>query len=62
MSEASTTPWRKSSYSGDTGGECVEVAARSQEMRVRDSKNPAGPRLAFPVGAWAEFLGGSLHR
>ncbi|NUP34889.1 MAG: DUF397 domain-containing protein [Streptomycetaceae bacterium] len=62
MSEASTSPWRKSSYSSDEGGECVEVAARPREARVRDSKDPAGPRLAFPVGAWAEFLGGSLHR
>ncbi|GAA4945512.1 hypothetical protein GCM10023205_01460 [Yinghuangia aomiensis] len=62
MSEASTGVWRKSSYSGDTGGECVEVAVQPQGMRVRDSKNPAGPRLGFPVDAWAEFLGGALHR
>lgn len=54
--------WIKSSYSGDTGGECVEIAADVRQARVRDSKNPAGPRLAFPVGAWAEFLGGALHR
>ncbi|MGA4542780.1 DUF397 domain-containing protein [Uniformispora flossi] len=54
--------WVKSSHSSDEGGECVEVAAHVRSTRVRDSKNPAGPRLAFPVSAWAEFLGGSLHR
>ncbi len=33
--------WRKSSYSGSNGGNCVEVAARSgNSLAVRDSKNP----------------------
>ena len=48
---ASRTNWRRSSYSGDTGDHCVEVAVSS----VRDSKNP-GPVLTFPVARWRSFL------
>jgi hypothetical protein len=47
--------WRKSSRSGG-GPNCVEVASGGQLTAVRDSKNPAGPTLAFPVSSWAEFL------
>ncbi|GGS59927.1 DUF397 domain-containing protein [Streptomyces violaceus] len=33
--------WRKSSYSGNTGGDCVEVADLGLlGVAVRDSKNP----------------------
>lgn len=39
--------WRKSSHSGDTGGDCVEVAGLSDAVAVRDSKNPEGPVLGF---------------
>lgn len=47
--------WRKSSYTGDDGN-CVEVAWPHQEVAVRDSKQPAGGTLAFPVVAWHAFL------
>lgn len=49
--------WRKSSYSGgsDGGQECVEVAF-AQVVRVRDSKNTAGPELGFSAGAWQAFV------
>ncbi|HWO60296.1 MAG TPA: DUF397 domain-containing protein [Umezawaea sp.] len=43
--------WRKSSYSDESGTNCVEVAASS----VRDSKNP-GPVLTFPAKVWTSFL------
>jgi len=46
--------WRKSSRSGNNGGQCVEVAA-SARVLVRDSKNPDGKRLAFTPQAWREF-------
>ncbi len=46
--------WRKSSYSGNGGGNCVEVAA-SGAVLVRDSKDPEGARLAFTPGTWREF-------
>ncbi|MFE4519342.1 DUF397 domain-containing protein [Kitasatospora sp. NPDC056783] len=48
--------WFKSSYSNN-GGSCVEVAIGSSgQVPVRDSKDPEGPALAFPVGAWSSFV------
>lgn len=40
----SRTSWRKSSYSGNGGADCVEVSLIGPSMAVRDSKNP-GPVL-----------------
>lgn len=52
--------WRSSTYSGANGGECVEwnapYAAAHGVVPVRDSKNPSGPALIFPAGAWAAFV------
>ncbi|MFG3090062.1 DUF397 domain-containing protein [Streptomyces antibioticus] len=48
--------WQKSSYSGSNGGDCVEVATLTPRTAVRDSKNPHGPALLFPAGAWGDFL------
>ncbi|WP_102917978.1 DUF397 domain-containing protein [Streptomyces eurocidicus] len=53
--------WAKSSYSGGTGGQCVEWApgyASSGVIPVRDSKTPHGPALAFPASAWDSFIAG----
>jgi hypothetical protein len=51
--------WRKSSYSGGQGGNCVEVAARpADQLAVRDSKDHAGPVLRFPGEAWSAFTAG----
>ena len=51
--------WRKSSYSGGQGGNCVEVAARpADQLAVRDSKDQAGPVLWFPGEAWSIFTAG----
>jgi hypothetical protein len=44
--------WRKSSYSGNNGGQCVEVAVNlTGVVAVRDSKNP-GPALVLPPAAF----------
>ncbi|MCS7481095.1 DUF397 domain-containing protein [Umezawaea endophytica] len=48
--------WRKSSYSGDPNGSCVEVAQPGPGVLVRDSKNSTGPVLAFSVVQWRAFL------
>lgn len=48
--------WVRSSYSTGNGGECVEVAAASGAVLVRDSKRPAGDRLAVGAEAWTEFV------
>jgi Domain of unknown function (DUF397) len=48
--------WRKSSFSNGTGGACVEVAdLDSGTWGVRDSKDPQGTVLRFPVQAWRAF-------
>ncbi|MEV7970600.1 DUF397 domain-containing protein [Sphaerisporangium sp. NPDC088356] len=55
--DLSGAQWRKSSRSGDSGGQCVEVAANLPGVvAVRDSKNPAGPALIFPPQEWTRFL------
>ncbi|MCZ9345219.1 DUF397 domain-containing protein [Streptomyces sp. TRM76130] len=48
--------WFKSSYSGAEGGQCVEVAAGTAAVYVRDSKDVAGPVLTVSRGAWAGFV------
>ncbi|GAA1154098.1 hypothetical protein GCM10009654_07050 [Streptomyces hebeiensis] len=50
--------WRKSSYSNQAGGDCVEVADGLQAVvPVRDSKVPHGPALCFETAVWAVFIG-----
>lgn len=54
---ASGLVWFKSSYSGGTDGEsCVELALAPGTVHVRDSKDVAGPRIAFTPYTWARFL------
>ncbi|MET7901247.1 DUF397 domain-containing protein [Streptomyces sp. NPDC005355] len=48
--------WRRSSYSNQAGGNCVEVGDMARVVPVRDSKNPDGSVLVFPVASWAAFL------
>ncbi len=49
--------WRKSTRSNGGGGNCVEVADNlSGVVAVRDSKDPAGPALAFAPAAWRAFV------
>ncbi|MEU9485324.1 DUF397 domain-containing protein [Streptomyces decoyicus] len=51
--------WRKSSYSDGGEDNCVEIAGGFPGVvPVRDSKNPTGGVLLFPVAAWAGFIGG----
>ena len=46
--------WRKSSYSGDNGGECVEVATAGAVL-VRDTADRGGPVLTFTTDVWRAF-------
>ncbi|MFI7870024.1 DUF397 domain-containing protein [Streptomyces salinarius] len=48
--------WRKSSYSSEEGGECVEVATRPATVHVRDSKDTTRAALAIEPMAWAAFV------
>jgi hypothetical protein len=56
--DASTmSGWRKSSYSGNESGSCVEVLdTHPSGVPVRDSKTPHGPALLFSAGDWSAFV------
>jgi hypothetical protein len=57
MDDLSSAAWRKSSYSGGNGGDCVEVAVLADARRaVRDSKDPDGGALVFDSGDWMAFI------
>jgi Domain of unknown function (DUF397) len=47
--------WRKSSYSGNGGGNCTELATTANLVLLRDSKNPEGAKLAFNTASWKAF-------
>lgn len=46
--------WRKSTYSQDTGGACVEVAA-ADAVLIRDTTNRDGYTLSVTASAWRKF-------
>lgn len=70
--DLSQAHWRKSTFSGNNGGDCVEVAELTNIsgleaaypdhedtlIAVRDSKNPDGPKLFFSPAEWDAFLNG----
>lgn len=58
MAELESTPraWRTSSYSGNHGGNCVEVGVLPRGVAVRDSQDRHGPMLRFTPVAWSTFL------
>lgn len=53
--------WRKSSYSGSNGGQCVEVAAADGVM-VRDTTNRDGTTLSVPAAAWRTFTASLMFK
>ncbi|MFD9872885.1 DUF397 domain-containing protein [Streptomyces sp. FT05W] len=56
MSSGIELGWRRSSYSGTEGDNCVEVAATEQAVYVRDSKNLARPAFAVGREGWGRFV------
>ncbi|MEV7770038.1 DUF397 domain-containing protein [Kitasatospora sp. NPDC086791] len=54
--DLSRASWFKSSHS-DNGGTCVEVSPDFPGIvPVRDSKDPEGPALVFPIHVWQSFV------
>ena len=47
--------WRKSSYSGNNGGDCVEVGHHETGVAVRDTKDREGSVLRFTPEVWRRF-------
>jgi hypothetical protein len=59
MDTVSDSPWRKTSYSGQGGANCVEVAAKCTVL-VRDTKqhhlsDNQRTVVPFSAPAWTEF-------
>ncbi|MUN38505.1 DUF397 domain-containing protein [Actinomadura litoris] len=49
--------WRKSSYTGQEGGNCVELASLDSSVGIRDSKDPQGPHISVGREALTVLLG-----
>ena len=56
-----TPAWRKSTYSGGSGGDCVEAASAVGTVMVRDTKDRDGQTLALTSGAWKTFTASLKH-
>lgn len=53
--EALRFNWRKAKRSMSNGN-CTEVSVVADFIAVRDSQDPSGPILLYPVGSWRSFL------
>ncbi|WP_406287614.1 DUF397 domain-containing protein [Embleya sp. NBC_00896] len=51
--KATAVRWRKSSYSNNAGGDCVEVAAGLAVVPVRDSRDPRIGYVTVPPASWS---------
>ncbi len=63
--DMTTLRWRKSSFSGGTGGgndNCIEIAFAGEVAAVRDSKNADGPALVVPASAFSALLTRRVER
>lgn len=50
--------WRKSSFSGANGGDCVEIADLGATVLVRNSKRPDAGAITFGRSQLAAFIEG----
>jgi hypothetical protein len=55
MDQLDRRTWRKSSYSGSNGGNCIEITTTPGTVAVRDSNDPLGPVLTFGGQDWQRF-------
>ncbi|MFJ4697674.1 MULTISPECIES: DUF397 domain-containing protein [unclassified Streptomyces] len=59
MTQVRPSQWIKSSYSGASGGDCVEIALGEPSVPIRDSKRAEdGPVIEFGRPAFTVFLTG----
>jgi hypothetical protein len=55
-----TAPWIKSSFSGPTGGNCVEVSFLADgQVALRNSRQADASALVFTRAEWDAFLRGA---
>jgi hypothetical protein len=57
METIDSAPWRKSSYSGTNGGDCVETADMGGRILVRDTTDRGGVVLSISPDTWLRFMG-----
>ena len=57
MEGSSALSWRKASYSGNNGGNCVEVGQAADAIALRDTTDREGGTLTFSADTWRAFLG-----
>jgi hypothetical protein len=55
MDTINSATWRKSSYSGTNGGNCVEVGDAAGAVAVRDTQDRAGAVLTLSADTWRAF-------
>ncbi|MDT0417780.1 DUF397 domain-containing protein [Streptomyces sp. DSM 41982] len=59
MTQVRPSQWIKSSYSGASGGDCVEIALGEPSVPIRDSKRSSdGPVIELGRPAFTAFLTG----
>ena len=57
MEQLTSPRWRKSSFSGSNGGNCVEAADHDGMILVRDTKDRGhGPVQRYAAGEWRAFV------
>lgn len=57
MDTVDNSTWRKATYSGNNGGNCVETADAKGGVAVRDTTDRGGVMLVIAPGAWSAFVG-----
>lgn len=62
QSQAQSLHWFKSSYSGGSGGDCVEVATACSSVHIRDSKDTGRGSLTVSPAAWSAFVDHTSRR
>lgn len=49
--------WRKSAYSGEGGGNCVEVGGHASYVLVRDTRSRERGHVTLTAEEWRAFVG-----
>lgn len=52
--------WKKATASNGSNN-CVEVARTTEQVLVRNSRDPHGRELSFTHGEWEAFLDGAVR-
>jgi hypothetical protein len=58
--ELASAAWRKATKSGDTGGDCFEVAPLSAgRVAIRDTESPHQAPFVVSASVWDAFIDGA---